>query len=820
MKFSLSLLAALTSLSALAESVEVKEFTYRGPVVVGAPVMIDTLDVKSRPYDVKSALRYHVNLDALPASSWSGEIAPGSTEGVALNFLSFPLVNKRYAEVTLATGLSDCQILVDGKPVEGNTMKLTPASREITLKYISRPDSRDSVKVVLTTADRSHMSLTQPDGGRSFRLDDIAYCTRVTGTEVSPSGKYATVTYTTTGNDKRTRQVTKVREMKDGGKVVVDQLPDGSWNWLDDSDLLWSVQTRPDGIREYITFDPVTASRGVVASNLPEGRFTPVPGGRYLVYYTREQGPEEDKRIYRIIEPDDRQPGWRNRSGIALYDLSTGFYRPLTFGSHNTWVCDMAQSGDRLLFGVSRSRLEKRPTTVTSIYQLNLNTMAVDTLVNGDGFVSGAKYSPDASRILISGSPESLGGVGKNVGNGRYPSMTDGQLYIMDIASREVIPATRNFNPSVQGYDWCVGDNMIYFTAEDKDCINLFSLDPDNGKFTLIDVPEDAVGAFSVARNGSVIAVTGQSAVNTDRLYAVDLGGKRSSCRLLDAPGDDALADVAFGEVCDFDFVNSIGDTINGRYILPADFDPARKYPVIVNYYGGCSPTSRIFHSRYPHHLYAAMGYIVYVVNPSGATGFGQEFSSRHVNTAGTDPARDIIEGTKEFIRRNSFVDEKKIGCIGASYGGFMTMYLQTVSDLFAAAISHAGISDHTSYWGEGYWGYSYSETSMAESYPWTSPDLYVKQSPLYNAHKVNTPILFLHGNTDPNVPPAESHQMFTALKLLGKETALVEVADQEHHILDLDKREMWQNTIFAWFAKHLQGDDSWWEALYPSTSL
>ena len=89
---------------------------------------------------------------------------------------------------------------------------------------------------------------------------------------------------------------------------------------------------------------------------------------------------------------------------------------------------------------------------------------------------------------------------------------------------------------------------------------------------------------FRLARNGrSWIAVTGQSAVNTDRLYAVDLGGKRSSCRLLDAPGDDALADVAFGEVCDFDFVNSIGDTINGRYILPADFDPARKYPVKVS---------------------------------------------------------------------------------------------------------------------------------------------------------------------------------------------------------------------------------------------
>ncbi len=820
MKQSLSLLAALASVSALAQQpIEVTDFIYRGPVVIDAPVMVDTVDVNSHAYDVKSALRYHVNPEALPASAWSGEIAPGSAEGVAINFLSFPLVNKRYAEVTVATGLDDCQILVDGKPADGNTLRLTPASREITLKYISRPDVQDSVKVTLTTADPSLLSVVAPEGGRSFRLTDIAFCTRVSGADVSPSGKYAVVNYMTVNNDKRSRRTSAVRELKDGGKVLIAQLPEGGWTWLDDADLLWSAQTRPDGVREMVTLDPVTLDRNVVASGIPEGSFVPVPGSNKLIYSTREEGPKEDERIYRIIEPDDRQPGWRNRSGIAVYDLTTGVYRPLTFGSHNTWVHDIAPAGDKLLFGVSRSRLEKRPTTVSAIYQLDLNTMAVDTLVREDGFVTGAQYSPDAKKILVSGSPESFDGIGKNVPEGHYPSMTDGQLYIMDIASREVTPVTRDFNPSVQSSDWCEGNGMIYFTAEDKDRIHLFSYNPSSGKFTLINVPEDAVGNFSVARNGSVLAVTGQSTSNTDRLYAVDLG-KHPATRLIDAPGDAALEEVAFGEVRDFDFVNSIGDTINGRYILPADFDPSKKYPMIVNYYGGCSPTSRIFHSRYPHHLYAAMGYIVYVVNPSGATGFGQEFSSRHVNTAGTDPARDIIEGTKEFIKQHPFVDEKKIGCIGASYGGFMTMYLQTVSDLFAAAISHAGISDHTSYWGEGYWGYSYSETSMAGSYPWSETELYVKQSPLYNADKVNTPILFLHGNIDPNVPPAESHQMFTALKLLGKETALVEVADQEHHILEPDKREMWQNTIFAWFAKYLQDDDSWWEALYPSTSL
>ena len=206
-----------------------------------------------------------------------------------------------------------------------------------------------------------------------------------------------------------------------------------------------------------------------------------------------------------------------------------------------------------------------------------------------------------------------------------------------------------------------------------------------------------------------------------------------------------------------WNFKNSKGDEINGRYYLPANFNPEKKYPLIVNYYGGCSPTERNFESRYPHHLYAAMGYVVYVVNPSGATGFGQEFSARHVNTAGDGPAQDIIEGTKQFCKEHPFVDATKIGCIGASYGGFMTQYLQTQTDIFAAAISHAGISDHTSYWGEGYWGYSYSEVSMANSYPWSHRDLYVEQSPLYNAHKVNTPILFLHGDKDNNVPVGES---------------------------------------------------------------
>ncbi len=112
------------------------------------------------------------------------------------------------------------------------------------------------------------------------------------------------------------------------------------------------------------------------------------------------------------------------------------------------------------------------------------------------------------------------------------------------------------------------------------------------------------------------------------------------------------------------------------------------------------------------------------VIIPRGSAGFGQEYAAHHVNTAGEGVADDIIEAVKAFTDSHSRVDSKKIGCIGASYGGFMTQYLQTKTDIFAAGISHAGISDHTSYWGEGYWGYSYSEVCMANSCPWTRKDL------------------------------------------------------------------------------------------------
>ena len=275
------------------------------------------------------------------------------------------------------------------------------------------------------------------------------------------------------------------------------------------------------------------------------------------------------------------------------------------------------------------------------------------------------------------------------------------------------------------------------------------------------------------------------------------------------------LADVEFGKMEEWNFTASDGTEINGYACLPPNFDPSKKYPLIVYYYGGTSPSLASITTPYSPQVFASRDYVVYILNPSGTYGYGQEFAARHVNAWGKRTAEDIIEGVKAFCKAHPFVNDKKIGCCGASYGGFMTQYLQTLTDIFAAAVSHAGISNVTSYWGEGYWGYSYNKIAAAKSYPWTDPDLYTKQGSLFNADKIHTPLLLLHGSVDTNVPIGESIQLFNALRILGRTVELVTVDDENHIITDFDKKLIWQDTIMAWFAKYLQDDPSWWDELY-----
>lgn len=808
--FALSLCMAA---GAMAETVRISEFRHAGPFTVMTPYQIDSLDVNSRKFEPSSLLNLPLSLDLVSGGEkLTDPILPASDEA-ALHLLSFRVDNPGYATGKVKVeGVRDYQLFVDG--VESSPdLALVPATHEIVVKCLTDGTKPEAVKISIDTDNPANWS-PAAEGDRSFTLLDVLTGRRIVSSQISPSGKYLLTAYSYTDNNGSVSYSYRLTDAADGHQTASSG---NSAQWMPASDRLFFTRMR-SGKRQLVVSDPVTGEETILATSVPQGGLTISPDEKFMIITQVEKGPAESGDCYEIAHPEDRQPGWRNRTSLVKYDFATGHLQPLTFGYKGASLADISDDGSKILFTVKDYRLEKRPTQLTSLYVMDLNTLKAECLVEKDGFFAGALFSPDARQVVLIGSPEAFGAVGKNVREEQIPSMYDNQLYIMDIASKNITPQTRSFNPAVKSVAWSRYDGKIYFTADNRDLITLHRLDPKSGKIENLPVSEELVNSFSLARKSPVMAYFGQGAVNSDRLYTCNLKTKKQT--LIDDVSAERLAGIRLGKCEAFDYVTSRGDTICARYILPADFDPAKKYPMIVNYYGGCTPTPRTFESRYPHHVYAANGYVVLVVIPSGAIGFGQEFSARHVNTAGEGVAEDIIEGVQKFVAEHPFVNADRIGCIGASYGGFMTQYLQTKTDLFAAAISHAGISDHTSYWGEGYWGYSYSEVSMANSYPWSETDLYVKQSPLYNADKIHTPILFLHGDADTNVPVGESIQMYTALKLLGRETAFVAVKGANHQVVEFDKRQQWQNTIFAWFAKYLQNDPSWWNAMYPPKSL
>ncbi|MDQ1351846.1 MAG: hypothetical protein QG657_2151 [Acidobacteriota bacterium] len=531
----------------------------------------------------------------------------------------------------------------------------------------------------------------------------------------------------------------------------------------------------------------------------------------FLIYSVAHA--REDKEGHRYIkEIPDRTRFPEDRLSIFLYFPGGKVTHQVTDETQN--FDDVVISPDSkkvLLIQRDVPDYKHRPYLKNVVYLFDIKSLAMKRIL--ESFVlTTFKWAPDSTRLLVLGGPSAFDGLGNTLAPGVIPNEYETEAYIYDPNTQKAEVLSKEFNPNIQSSSWKT-PAYIYFTAEDTTLVPIFKYSLEKKTFTRMKTMFDVVHRVDFADLAN-IAVTWSSGMNNPhRLYKHDLAGDKVS--LLKDYNLQDFRDVTFGKWEDWNYKVKEDKSIEGRLYFPPDFDSTKKYPCITYYYGGTSPVEKNFGGRYPMEWYAANGYVVYVLQPTGTTGFGQEASAVHVNDWGKVTSAEIIGAVKELVRTHPYIDAKRVGAMGASYGGFLTQYLATQTDIFAAYISHAGITAIDSYWGEGDWGYNYSGFATATSFPWNRRDIYVDRSPLFLADKIQNPILLLHGEEDNNVPPGESYQMFAALKILGKDVALITYAGQQHFIMDYKKRQHWMRAIIAWWDKYLRNQPEHWDIVY-----
>jgi dipeptidyl aminopeptidase/acylaminoacyl peptidase len=768
---------------------------------------------------------------------------------------------KGYASAWLASYVSvdrfqafDVEILgthprrlwVDGEPVvtgglskEGagseakGSVKLEQGTHVLMIETIYDPERGApwNVGATLSTTKPDPKSLPAivdaSDPTRDLTLADVLDAPQITSVAISPDGALvaACLSRVVAGSDDVETWV-EMRDAKDGSLVR-------SWRGgVAIGQLAFSPTGRKLSYAAGDRREAGKASSTLWLADLDHGTVTPIvervenfngyrwaPDGASVVYAVTSKA-EADKRGVRLRENLlDRQAGWRDKSFLYQVSVPGGATRRLTAGGLATSASGFSPDGKRLLVLREVEDVSGRPYSRKEVWELDLRTLYGRKL-HDSWWIADVQYAPDGRRLLILSGPSEFGDLGRDVPAGMTPNETDGQLYILDPDSGQAEAISRDFDPAILAANWSRFDGAIYVKAADEDRASLFRYDAGSKRFAKLDAGGEVVSELAFAEKAGAAACAASGPWSPETLWAVDPGG--GPARKLDTPAGPSFATVRKGAVVAAAFPSKDGKTIDGRVYLPPGFDAAAagKYPAIVYFYGGTLTTASDFGGRYPKEWWAAHGYVVYVPQPSGATGYGQARSAAHVNDWGQITSDEILDGTRAFLAAYPVVDGKRVGCIGASYGGFMTMLLVTKTDLFAAAVSHAGISNIASYWGEGNWGYSYGALAAADSFPWNRKDLYVDRSPLFHADKVKTPLLLTHGAVDTNVPPGESESFYTALKLVGAPVELLTVDGQDHHILEHAKRIVWSRSIVAWFDRWLKGRPAWWDELYPKTQV
>ena len=481
----------------------------------------------------------------------------------------------------------------------------------------------------------------------------------------------------------------------------------------------------------------------------------------------------------------------------------------LTSGDFDEGEMRWTQDGSRIYFLTQHVDEPYYELPSTDIYSVSSTGGAPEKLTTVPMGIGDLAISPDGKRVAFHGS------VTKPVRSYSQPD-----LWVMDLA-----PNAQPRNLTAK-YDFDMGDAVfgdnaaprggngatLHWSPDGRSLFDfvakegrtpLVRVDAESGAVTEITGGEQAVLDFSMTPDARTVVGLISTPVTIGDLFTISSDGGQT--RLTDA--DKALwAQLNLTQPEEINYSSFDGRHIQGWIQKPPDFDPKKKYPLILDIHGG-PHTAYGWVFDHEFQWMAAKGYVVLYVNPRGSISYGQEFGNIIQYHYPGDDYRDLMAGVDELIKRG-YVDPKKLGVTGGSGGGVLTNWTVTQTDRFAAAVSQRDISDWATWW------YTADFTLFHENWfkapPFQDRADYTNRSAITYVEKIHTPMMFVLGQADYRTPQdAGGEQLFRALKYLKRPTAMVVFPGETHELSR--SGEPWHRierleNIVGWFDKWLMG--------------
>lgn len=374
------------------------------------------------------------------------------------------------------------------------------------------------------------------------------------------------------------------------------------------------------------------------------------------------------------------------------------------------------------------------------------------------------------------------------------------QLMLLERATGQARSLTPDFDRMVESFAWAPDSKGLFLIAGEEARQPIFRVETHGGPIRKL-IDSHTNDDLQVAPDGKRLIFSHQSLSDPADIVAASSDG--SGLKPLTAMNLDLLSQVDLKQPESVWFASAAGTKVQTWVLKPPQFDPAKKYPLLLAIHGGPQGVwGDAMSYRWNGHVFASQGYVVLMPNPRGSTTFGQKFIDEIRDDWGGRVYEDLMKAVDHALTLG-YVDPNRLAAAGGSFGGYMANWIAGKSDRFKCLVSHSGVFNLTSMYGvtEELW---FPEWEFAGT-PWTNRATYDKWSPHSLAKNFKTPMLVVHGELDFRVPIGEGFQLFTTLQRQNVPSRMLYFPDEGHWILKPANSQLWYKTFLGWLEKHLR---------------